>query len=180
MRTTVSIRTHRSRRLLIGLCLIIPAILAGLCFQTMSAAVRRLDAAQKDLAASREMVADIQRLRHRPRIAALSEESPGEITERVSQAMKSAELPAASLIQVQPQPASRINRSQYLLRSTQVEISDATLEQFIRFAMSLGDDRQGMVVRSLDLTEPRSASAAEERWNAEITLTQTIFSPTIR
>jgi len=175
-----STQSRSSRRLLTVLALAIPAILAGLAWQAVSAAGQRLETARQDLESSREMVADITRLRRQPRIAALSEESPGEITERVSQAMQQASLPATALLQVQPQPAVRFNRSQYLLRSTQVELREVTLQQIVRFCVSLADASQGMVIRDLNLTEPRSAGVAEERWNAEITLTQTIFSPTIR
>ncbi len=161
---------------LMGLLL---AVFAGFGFQSMQAARRQLDQSFEDLQEARSLVADIQRLRQQPRVASLEVEPPSQIAVRVSAALQAAEIPTASLIRVDPQPAVRQGRSPYQLRATQIELQEVSLEQVIRFAHHLGDERQGMTVRDLFLSEPRTESASGEVWDAEVTLTQMIFSPTI-
>lgn len=171
---------RRSSRVLAGLLVLGPAVLAGWAYQSLRVASGSVQTAEADLSECRQLIADIERLRQRPRVAALDEETPSAITNRVSQSIRAASLPTTALIRVEPQAPVRVNRTQYMLRSTRIELSDVSLEQLVRFADALGDVEQGMIVRSLILTEPRSQASSPERWMAEITLTQSIFSPTIR
>ena len=168
-----------SRRLTAAF-LLVSAVLAGGAFQSWRSALRRVDAAEADLKTCREIVEDIERLRVRPRVAAIEQETSSAMTNRVSQSMQVAALPGDALVRVEPQAPIRINRTQYRSRSTRIELADVSLEEVVRFADSLSDREQGLRVESLILSEPFSESGSAELWMAEITLTQTIFSPTIR
>jgi Tfp pilus assembly protein PilE len=168
-----------SNRLTVVLVLV-SAILAGATFRSWRSAIQRVEAADSDLSHSRQIAADIERLRVQPRVAAIDQETSSAITRRVSQSMQASSVPQDALIRVEPQTPIRINRTQYMSRSTRIELADVSLEQVIQFAHSLGDREQGLVVQSLLLSEPLSESGSAEVWLAEITLTQTIFSPTIR
>lgn len=170
-------RSSRVLTLLTGLSL---AVSAGYGFSAMRAAARQVNEAEADLAGCRRMIAEIERMREQPRIASLEVEPPSRIAEQVSAAVDAGGLPPESLIRVEPQAPVRVGRSQYQVRATTVELEDATLEQIVRLAHHLSDAQEGLTVRDLVLSEPRTSDPSQERWRAEVTLTQMIFSPTIQ
>lgn len=187
---SLDLNQKRRQRRLIGLaCGIALAICAGTAVEEHGRARSAAKAASAQLAEARSMVKDIERLRNRPRIAALYEESPGEIAKRVSQAIRSAEIAPGDLLQVQPLAPIRVPRSQYVRRSTIIELGNVSLPQLTAFAHELENEQLGTVVDRLSLVEPqtperstsdRSRQTGKERWNGEVTLTQTIFSPTVQ
>ncbi len=112
----VAARDATRRRILFGLAIAILAVYALLSVGEARSAALRLTQAQSDLAEVSAKLADIDRLRKTPKVAALQLESPAEITNRVSQARESAGMPQSSLLKEQPSDPVRIDRSDFELR----------------------------------------------------------------
>lgn len=168
------------QRFWIAAALVMLALYALLSVQDARSASSRLQQARGDLKEIEEKLVQIQQLKAAPRVAALDLESPDEIVNRVATALQSARLPQSALVdQVSTKP-QRIQRSDFKLRSITIKLQPASLLQIIRFCDALRDEETGTVVRDLTLTEPKNslASGREEKWEAELILTQTIFSPT--
>ena len=168
-----------------SLMLLAIASMAGLAllgYLRMSANVVAMRAASRDLGECRRLVAEIAGLQELPQFAALEPDSSTMIGQRIEQANKAAQLPAASLIRIQPQPPFRLGNSEYRLWPTRLELNQVTLEQVARFAHGLADEERGLTVRDLRLWTTSSSSNAgmPESWSSEITLTQVTFSPTSR
>jgi hypothetical protein len=174
-------RTSRTRGL-IALALGVLAVYAVFAVGDARSADRRLSQARADLAEITQKLADIERLRMAPKVAALKGESPAEIANRISAAREMAGLPLASLMKEQPREPVRIDRSDFELRATDIELSAATLPQIVTFCDALRDPQTGTVVRDLTLTQPRDGAVGgnQEKWAGQLVLTQMIFSPTSR
>ena len=82
----------------------------------------------------------------------------------------------------QPLDPIRIDRSDFEIRATDIELSAATLPQIVAFCDALRDPDTGTTVRDITLTEPRGGanSGKQEKWVAQLVLTQMIFSPKSR
>ncbi len=169
------------RRWLVTLALGILGVYAILSVLDARSASSRLAQAQADLDEVSRKLGEINRLRQAPKVAALQLESPAEIANRVSAARESAGLPQSSLLKEQPLDPARIQRSDFELRATNVELSAATLQQIITFCEALRDEETGTVVRDITLTEPQNDNrGGQEKWESQLVLTQMIFSPKSR
>lgn len=170
------------QRLLIALALMMLAIYALISVSDSLSAQTHLDQTRIDLAELTWRLDDIDRLREAPTVAALQLESPAQITNRIAAARQAAGLPASSLLKEQPLDPQRIQRSDFEMRATTIELAPATLDQIITFCDQLRDEQTGSVVRDITLTEPQNgeAGAGEEKWGAQMILTQMIFSPKSR
>lgn len=170
------------QRLLVTLALVMLAIYALLSVRETLSAQARLQQTRDDLAELTWRIEDIDRLRQAPRVAALQLESPAQITNRIANARQAAGLSDSSLLREQPLDPQRIERSDFEMRSTTIELAPATLPQIIRFCDALRDEETGSVIRDIMLTEPqnRETGTAEEKWASQLILTQMIFSPKSR
>lgn len=170
------------QRLLIGIALFVLSIYALYAVVDAKTAAARLDQAHVDLDEFVSKLAEIDRLKRAPRVAALHLEAPAEITNRIASAREAAGLPQSSLLREQPLDPQRIQRSDFELRSTTIELAPATLPQILQFCDALRDEETGSVVRDITLSEPQNGAngGAQEKWAAELTLTQMIFSPKSR
>ena len=172
----------RRRRILIGLMLVVLAVYAIFAVLDARSAQSRLASMRGDSAELRGMLSDIQRLRTAPKVAALRMQSPAEIANRVASAMQSAGLPESSLMKEEPLAPQRIQRSDFELRSTTIDLAPATLAQIMALCEALRDPETGTMVRDVTLREPNSGAngAGKEKWEASLVLTQMIFSPKSR
>ena len=172
----------KRRRILIGLALLMLAIYALLSVLDARSAESRLADARRDLDEVRERLGAIDRLKQAPKVAALQLESPAEITNRIAAARQAAGLPQSSLLREEPLDPQRIQRTDFELRSTSIDLAPATLPQIIKFCEGLRNEEIGSVVRDIRLTEPQNEAngGGEEKWEAGLTLTQMIFSPKSR
>lgn len=172
----------RRRRILTGLLLAVMAAYA--CFAVLDArsAQTRLTRAKQDSAELSGMLSDIERLRTAPKVAALQMQSPAEIANRVASAMETAGLPQSSLMKEEPMAPQRIQRSDFELRSTTIDLAPATLSQILQLCEALRDPDTGTMVRDITLREPNSGAKGgnQEKWEASLVLTQMIFSPKSR
>lgn len=167
------------RRVLIGVAIAILAVYALVSVWDVGAATKRLAAAEADFAELQTKLAQMEQWKDAPRVAALEIESPSQITNRISAARESAGLPQSSLMREQPSAPQRIGRTDFELRSTTIQLSASTLSQIMAFCDALRDEQSGTLVRDLRLSVPQNGvgAAGGEVWEAEMTLTQTIFSP---
>lgn len=178
MTATETMRT----RVLICIALAILAIYAVLSVREAHSAADRLALAKGDLAEIAAKLSEINRLKQAPKVAALQLESPAEIANRIAAARQVADLPQSALMKEQPLDPVRIDRSDFELRATDIELSASTLPKIMAFCDALRDEETGTVVRDITLTEPPSLAggANEEKWAAQLVLTQMIFSPKSR
>lgn len=134
------------------------------------------------------LVLDIQTLQNRPGVAALVVDSARKITSRAEEALLRAGVDSTSLIRIEPQSAVRLRDSDYRVRTTRLQLADMTLEQLLKFTHAMTDASLGTSVRDLDLTaanrransDYKSKQELADYWNAQLVLTQLIFSPSGR
>ena len=138
--------------------------------------------ARADLGEVQQMLADIERLKYAPKVAALQLESPAEITNRIALALRAAGLSKSNLLKEEPLDPQRIQRTDFDLRTTTIDLTPTTLPKIIKFCDALRDEETGTIVRDITLTEPQSGENGgnQENWEAELVLTQMIFSPKSR
>lgn len=172
----------KRQRMLVAAALMILAVYAVFSVLDARSAQARLSEARADLAEVTEKLDAIDRLKKAPKVAALALESPAEITNRIAAARKAAGLPQSGLLKEEPLDPQRIQRSDFEIRSTAIDLAPATLPQIIAFCDSLRDEDTGTIVRDIRLDEPRNGGNGgdEEKWEAGLILTQMIFSPTSR
>ncbi|MEM0925610.1 MAG: hypothetical protein AAGJ83_06200 [Planctomycetota bacterium] len=165
-----------SRRIFIGCGVIGLMIYAAFSITGSFAASKRLAQEQSDLAELREKLSEIQRWSAAPRVAALNVESPDQILNRISQALKAAGLPTQALTNQTPAEPQRLQQSEFQLRKVEITLGRATVSQIVRFCEALRDESTGSVVRDLQLYNPETQNS-RETWISKMTLTQVIFSP---
>jgi type II secretory pathway pseudopilin PulG len=177
-----SARQATRQRIWVALGLVILAVYAVISINDASSAQARLDAARGDLGEMKQKLDEMQRLKQAPKVAALQLESPAEITNRVAAARRAADLPQASLLKEEPLDPQRIQRTDFEIRSTVIDLAPAELPKIIKFCEALRDQETGTVVRDMKLSEPQNGvdGGDQEKWEAALTLTQMIFSPKSR
>ncbi len=166
-------------RVLIGLALVILAIYAVISVTAAASAVQRLSQARVDLQELSRKLNEIQQLQRAPKVAALQLESPAEIANRIAKALEVAGLSESSLMKEEPSDPQRVQRTDFEIRATSIELAPATLPQILRFCEALRDPETGTVVRDILLNAPRNEATGgkEEVWESQMVLTQMIFSP---
>lgn len=139
-------------------------------------AVEELEEARRDLA-------NLRRLEVQPRVASLEEEteSPSDIAERILNAFRQAGLPETtrydSPVSASNTVSDQFRDSDYVERETLINIYELRLPQIVQFAQFLEEPEKGLTVRDVTLTAGTSTAPGNETWNANLTLTQLIFSP---
>lgn len=168
------------RRWLIALALVVLGVYALLSVNDARSAYKRLEQTQADVLEVKQKLGQIESLKQAPRVAALDMETPDEIVNRVAAALQSAGLPQSALSDQVSSDPQRIQRSDFKVRSITINLQPATLLQIVHFCDALRDEDTGTIVRDLTLTEPKNNEAlgGQEKWEAELILTQMIFSPT--
>lgn len=178
MSTTSSDVTRQRIWIAIALCVL--AVYAVLSISDAWSASARLEEARAELSEIETKISTIQRTKQTPRVAALNLEAPDDIVKRISAAMKVAGLPQSAFKNQSSGTPKRIQKSDFTLRSITINLQASTLLQIVKFCDALRDEKTGSIVRDIVLTIPRTGagSANQERWDAQLILTQMIFSPT--
>lgn len=140
-------------------------------------AVRRAD---EELKTCRRLISEINDLQQRPGFAAVEQESPAAMANRVERAARESQLPAAAVVRVAPHPISRLANTDYQISATSLELQNVTLKQVAAFSQNLIDEDHGLTLRDLRLYAGSDPGVERETWSADLTLTQLIFSPTNR
>lgn len=145
------------------------------------AATRNCAQAQQDLAESRGLGQKISQLTDERPVASLNLDTSQELTRQITNSIQEAQIPSAALVSILPEEALRLDQSDYRTRRTQVQLRDIPLGLLASFQDAL-NARNGLYLEDLVLTpaERAIASNGTELWDARLTLTQLIYSPTSR
>ena len=159
----------------------IAALSFGLLLQQWRATARESDSlrmALEDLDEIREKTRRIQSFADAPTVAALTEESPQETTQRIDAAMRAIGLRDRALQSVAPGPTTRVDRSDFVRRGTVIDLSGVTLKETFRFAEEMVSPQTGTVISAVRILplEERNREGREQ-FEVEMTLTQTIYFP---
>lgn len=179
----------RRTRLLIAVALGVLATYAVISILSAREARQRLSQAQDNLTETRVKLREIAQLQKAPRVASLNLESPGDISKRIDAALQAAGL-TTELLDQNPDAPQQVQKTDYQIRATSIDLAPSTLSQILKFCDALQDPETGSVVRDLTLTPPqnpgntsnsgagrRANQGGQEKWEAQMTLTQMIFSP---
>jgi hypothetical protein len=159
--------------------LVILAIYAVISVMGAASATQRLSQTRADLRELSQKLNEIKQLQTAPKVAALHLESPAEIANRIAKALESAGLSESTLMKEEPSDPQRVQRTDFEVRATSIELAPATLPQILRFCEALQDPETGTVVRDIVLNAPRNEEQGvkQETWESQMVLTQMIFSP---
>ncbi|TWT98404.1 hypothetical protein [Stieleria varia] len=163
-------------RVLMAIALTLLGVYALMSFLGVNSSLDRLQDAESDLVELNRKLDDIRQLSSAPRIAAFDLELPDAILNRITDAIRTAGLPADALSNQVPMTPQRVGQTDFLLRKIEITLAHAPLAKIVAFCDALKDESTGSVVRDLNLSEPKM-SGSTETWRAQMTLTQMIFSP---
>lgn len=149
-------------------------------FTMMRSRADRFSRAEHSVARCQKLIDQIAKLKAAPRLAALEADSSTGLSERIESSRSAVGIPQASLVRIEHQPAVRLGRSQYRVTPTRIELTNITLNELVRMADALADESNGLTVRDLEFSRGNRQQSPVERWDAEFTLTQLVFSPTTR
>lgn len=133
-------------------------------------------AAIADANRSRGLASSIRSLRGKAIVAGGPEAA--DLTPRLEAAADAVGLTEGSVIRITPEQPRRSANADYLERPTQIALRNVTMRQFVTLLHAVSGETPGLSVQSLRLAAPREPSGETERWTAEATLTQQIYSPT--
>ncbi len=154
------------------------AILAFWLSGELGRAYRGAVEASTNAQACQELSRRIVDLKKKPELISGKMSSTAQIAQSVEAAMQESEIPAAKLVRIEPRSAIRFEKTPFLQQPSHLELRDVTLEQLIRFLYALSAKNR-LEATDLRIHAPRSSSSESgpEIWNAELVLTNTIYSP---
>lgn len=126
-----------------------------------------------------QVATQLEQLRAAPQKARLASRSADDLGSVVEKAATDAQLARDRVLRIDPQPAKRLGKSDYLEQTTEVELLAVSLRQLIGFVYNLSDADRELAMGSLRLQVPHTAenSGGEELWLANLVLTQRIYAP---
>jgi len=167
-----------------GHLLLVATALFGVGWASQSYLQANADVAQSQerLTACRKLAREIQENRDQPTFASMQIAHVGELTHRIATARQQAGIEEQSIDLVDPRNPERLKDSGYLLRPVAIALRGLTLKQVAQFSLGLSEPATGLWVSQLRLVPHRRDAdpTLAELWNAEIVLTQLVFSPIVR
>lgn len=167
-------------------CLIAIAVLA-VCslwlYFTMDANCEAARVEAENLRVCRELADRVKKMRQRPAQTGTEARSATALALQIENSAKTANIPQAQIVQIDPQPARRLGSSPYKEQPTRVELRDVGMSQLILFIDGLLAGQPGADLAELRLSAsegsnaPAASGGTSERWEAELVLTDTFFSP---
>lgn len=149
--------------------------------------VMRLDGSRKSALAAaerletcRDLAYRIQQLAQSPAQAWTETDAPfDQLRLELEQAVQELNIPTASLLSVDQQPARRLGKTAYLVEPAQIDLRGLTLRQLVELLDAIIAGQPGLVVQSIRLSAPRENKTSKnaESWTVEVILTHLIFSP---
>lgn len=138
--------------------------------------------ASENLESCRKLASEISKARQTPSRAVAKASSSMEITKQIEEAARGMNLPATTIVVIEPQAPRRIADSPYKLRVIQVDLKPLLLPEVIALLHHILQRDPTLVVSSLRLSSPArsndTTANAIEQWAPEITLTNLIYDPT--
>ncbi len=132
--------------------------------------------AQSDSLRCRQLAGQIMQRRSRPNVAAMEELASSELASRVERAAATAQVPAAGIVRISPEPTRRLGDSPYLESPTQLQLRQVTLKQLTVLLQELLKDSSALELRSLRLSAPREQETGPQ-WNVEAMICHLVYSP---
>jgi hypothetical protein len=174
MRTFFIAPENRLPLLILGGLLILAFFLYGELGRLHRAAIEAAGNAKTCQEFSRRII----ELKKKPELISGRMSSTAQIAQSVEAAMVQAEIPAEKLVRIEPRSAKRFEKTPFLEQPSHLEFRDVTMEQLIRFLHALSTQNR-LETTDLRLHGPRSVASetGPEIWNAELVLTNTIYSP---
>ncbi|HET6880135.1 MAG TPA: hypothetical protein VFI31_08270 [Pirellulales bacterium] len=159
-----------------GAALLVGNMIAYLEFHAKQAAA---SAACENLEECKSVAADIKKLRLQPSKVTLHAHSASEVSSRLEEALKFAQLPASCLVRIDPQPARRLNGTDFKEQPTSLELRAVSIKQLVHLLYKLESSGAGLQTKSLQLTTPvkTQSDTTIETWNVQVVLTSLIFAP---
>ena len=157
--------------------------IAGLssCYWYERANRARLESTSRNLQSCQALAAKITQFRHSPHKARLATRSSDDLASLIEKAASDAQLASDRVVRIDPQPAKRIGKTDYLNQATEVELVNISLRQLVSFLFNLATSESDLGVSILRLQVPHNGnSASTELWLADIVLTQRVYAPTNR
>ena len=130
---------------------------------------------------SGEYARKIIELREKPELITAEFRSSLQIAQFIKAAMTIAEIPDEQLIRIEPRGTQRISKTPYLAQPFHLELQKVTMPQLVRFLhhLSVHDQLETSDLR-LHVSRETFVGRGEEGselWNAELVLTNVLFSP---
>ena len=169
---------QRRQAVLVGVMMVMLAVAAAWNLGWMVEQKERAVYAASELAATRQLVRDIERLQAIPAVATSQELQTHELGARIEAARQAAGLPDDWQPGVQPQPAQSVPRTPYVQKPTALTLASMSLPQLTTFLACLTQD-SNLVVRDLRLRTPRGGGEGD-RWDATATVVYLMYSPSER
>ena len=140
----------------------------------------RVESGRTSVAACERIASQITQLRQAPQKIRLSTRSADDLGSVVEKAAADAQLARDRIVRIDPQPAKRVGKTDYLEQSTEVELLPASLRQLVSLLCSLASSGSDLNIYTLRLQAPHSTPGPNvpEAWSADIVLTQRIYEPT--
>jgi hypothetical protein len=152
-------------------------ILAFFLYGELERLRRAASAAADNAKTCQELSRRIIELQKKPELISGNMSSTAQIAQSVETAMVQAEIPAGKLVRIEPRSAKRFEKTPFLEQPSHLEFREVTMEQLIRFLHAVSVQNRLETIE-LRLHAPRTASeTGPEIWNAELVLTNTIYSP---
>ena len=125
-----------------------------------------------------EFSSRIIELKKKPELIADKMSTTAQIAQSVEMAMQEAAITGDKLVRIEPRSAIRFEKTPFLLQPSHLEMRELSMEQLIRFLHVLST-RSRLEATDLRLHAPRTVASETglELWNAELVLTNTIYSP---
>jgi hypothetical protein len=139
----------------------------------------RLEAAAANLVRCNQIAAEIVQARLAPVRARLATWSQDDLGTAVEKAASDAHLERDRILRIDPQPAKRLGKTDYLEQATEVELLHVTLRQLVDFIYNVTTSDDQLEVTTIRLRTPHDATDAlpPELWLADVVLTQRIYAP---
>ena len=149
------------------------------CYWFYAENTSRLHAAAGNLQRCEELAAQIAGARQAPRRAQLATRSADDLGSIIEKSTAEAQLARDRILRIDPQPARRLGKTDYLEQATEVELVGVSLRQMVEFLYNLGRTDEELNVSTLRLRTPHGTmeGAGAELWLADVVLAQRIYAP---
>lgn len=153
-------------------------ILAFFLYGELGRSHRAASEAADNAKTCQELSRRIIELKKKPELISGNMSSTAQIAQSVEFAMVQAEIPAGKLVRIEPRSAKRFEKTPFLEQPSHLEFREVTMEQLIRFLHAVSTQNRLEAIE-LRFHAPRSSAleTGPEIWNAELVLTNTIYSP---
>jgi hypothetical protein len=140
----------------------------------------RLAIAASNVRSCQELAVEIKRVRQAPQRAQLATRSLEDLGSVIEKAAAEAQVGRDRVLRIDPQPARRLGKTDYMEQGTEVELLAVSLQQLVGFLYNVARADDQLKVEILRLRTPHGAndSTREELWTVDLVLAQRVYAPT--